>query len=243
LFPIRDINPTRTVPIVTLAIIALNLAVFFLWQPESGTPEEAEFLYENAAIACELTEGDPLTVSEIEREDCGAGGQEVFPDKQVYVAAIISMFLHGGIIHLLGNMWFMWIFANNVEEGFGTIGFVILYLVTGLAATVAFVLANTTETVPLVGASGAIAGVLGSYLVLFPRHRIMTIVFFFFVPISALWFLAIWFFSQFAISDVGVAWEAHVGGFVAGVLITLPLRERILERIARLHAIGRVSFR
>ena len=205
-----------------------------------------EFVYENAAIACELTEGEPLTVTEIggaEPGPCGAPGAEVFPDKQIYLAVVVSLFLHGGIAHLLGNMWFMWVFGNNVEEGFGTIGFLVFYLVTGLVATAAFIATNPESTVPLVGASGAIAGVLGAYLVLFPSHRVLTLVFVFFVPIAALWFLAIWFFSQFFITDLGVAWQAHVGGFVAGVVITLPLREAILRRITRLHAVPRITLR
>ena len=243
MFPIRDINPTRTTPIVTVVIIAINVLVFFGWQPQTGTADEVEFLYENAAIACELTEGEALTVDEIRREDCGAGGSVAFPDKNVYLATLVSMFLHGGLLHLLGNMWFMWIFGNNVEEAFGTLGFVAFYLLTGLIATAAFVVSNSGETIPLVGASGAIAGVLGAYLVLFPRHRILTLVFVFFVPVPAMFFLGIWFFSQFAIADVNVAWEAHVGGFVAGLAIALPLREAILSRLDRLHAIGRYTFR
>jgi membrane associated rhomboid family serine protease len=243
LFPIRDINPTRTTPVVTVVIIAINVLVFFAWQPETGTAGEAEFLYENAAIACELTDGEALTVDEIRREDCGAGGNVAFPDKNIYLATLVSMFLHGGLLHLLGNMWFMWIFGNNVEEAFGTVGFVLFYLLTGLIATAAFVVTNSGETIPLVGASGAIAGVLGAYLVLFPRHRVLSLVFVFFVPIPAMFFLGIWFFSQFAIADVNVAWEAHVGGFVAGLAIALPLREVILTRLERLHAIGRHTFR
>ena len=91
MFPIRDINPTRTTPIVTVVFIAINLLVFFSWQPRSGPVEEAEFLYENAAIACELTEGEALTVAEIQREDCGAGGALAYPDKNVYLAALVSM--------------------------------------------------------------------------------------------------------------------------------------------------------
>ncbi len=153
------------------------------------------------------------------------------------------MFLHGGGLHLFGNMWFLWIFGNNVEEAFGTIGFIVFYLFTGLVATAAFVATNTTETTPLVGASGAIAGVLGAYLVLFPRHRVLSLVFLFFVPVPAMFFLGIWFLSQFAIADMNVAWQAHVGGFLAGLAITLPLREAILSRLDRLHAIGRYTFR
>lgn len=246
MFPVRDLNPTRTTPIVTLGIIALNLVVFFLWQPAPGEAGDVEFIYENAAIACELTEGEPLTRAEIGFEEpgpCGAEGDQRFPDKQIYLAVVVSLFLHGGVAHLIGNMWFMWVFGNNVEEGFGTIGFLIFYLTTGLIATGVFVALNPSQTIPLVGASGAIAGVLGAYLVLFPTHRVLTIVFFFFVPVAALWFLAIWFFSQFFITDLGVAWQAHVGGFLAGVLLTMPLRERILLRISRLHAVPRLNAR
>lgn len=242
MFPIRDINPTRTTPIITIALIAINVFVFFAWQPETGTQAEIDFLYENAAIACELTEGDPLTIDEILQDDCGAGGSEAFPDKSVYLAAAVSLFLHGGLIHLLGNMWFMWVFGNNVEEAYGTLGFIGFYVVTGLIATATFVVSNPSETIPLIGASGAIAGVLGAYLVLFPKHRVLTLVFVFFVPIAAMWFLAIWFISQFGFADANVAWQAHVGGFVAGVIITLPLRDRILQRIERLHSIERISF-
>ena len=243
MFPIRDLNPTRTTPIVTVSIIAINLVVFFLWQPQTGSAEEEDFLYENAVIACELSEGEPLTNRERATGICGSAGDQLSPSKSVYVAALVSMFLHGGLVHILGNMWFLWIFGNNIEEAFGTLGFIIFYLVTGLIATAAFVIVNPSETVPLVGASGAIAGVLGSYLVLFPRHRVLTLLFVFFVPISALWFLGIWFLSQFLVADVGVAWQAHVGGFISGMIITLPLRERILERIRQLHSIPRGAIR
>lgn len=237
MFPIRDINPTRIFPIVTIALIVANVLIFFGWQ--NGTagpePEVQEFLYENAAVACELRSGEPLTDAEIRNMDCGAGGSEVFPDKNVLLSAVVSMFLHGGLFHLLGNMWFLWIFGNNVEEAFGWIGYLVMYLAAGIAATAAFVLANVDSTVPLVGASGAIAGVLGSYLVLFPTHQVLSLIFFFFVPIPAVIFLGIWFISQFGIADANVAWEAHVAGFVFGVLVTLPLRSFLLARIGSLH--------
>ena len=241
MFPIRDINPTRIFPIITIGLIAANIFIFFGWQSGmSGTDAEVEdFLYERAAVACELKSGDPLSLSEIESGVCGDTGPERFPDKNVLLSAVVSMFLHGGIVHLLGNMWFLWIFGNNVEEVFGTTGYLAMYLAAGIAATAAFVLANSGSTDPLVGASGAIAGVLGAYLVLFPRHRILSLVFFFFVPIPAILFLGIWFISQFGISDVSVAWEAHVAGFVFGALVTLPLRHALLGRIGGLHATSR----
>ena len=235
MFPIRDLNPTRITPIATIAIIAANLVVFFLWQPQAPESEVETFAYENAAIACELTTGTPLTIEEINGETCSDEGAPVFPDKNVQLAAIVSMFLHAGVFHLLSNMWFLWIFGNNVEEAFGTLPYLVFYLVTGIGATAAFVLTNPDSTIPLVGASGAIAGVLGAYLVLFPTHRVLSWLAFLFVPIPAIVFLGIWFFSQFAIPSEAVAWEAHVGGFIVGALITLPLRPLLLRRVAGLH--------
>ncbi len=236
MFPIRDLNPTRITPLATVAIIAVNLAVFFLWQPQSPDAEVESFAYENAAIACELTTGQALSLDEITTEQCRDAAEPArFPDKNVQLAALVSMFLHAGVFHLLGNMWFLWIFGNNVEEAFGTIPYVALYLVTGLIATASFVLANPDSTIPLVGASGAIAGVLGSYLVLFPTHRVLSLLGFIFVPIPAIIFLGIWFVSQFGIPSEAVAWEAHVGGFVAGAVLTLPFRPLLLRRVTRLH--------
>ncbi len=238
MFPIRDINPTRILPIATLAIIAANVLIFVLWQPTPDSDDGRDFFLERAAIACELTSGDPLSEKEFVDGRCadGPGGTQLFPDKNVWLSGFLSLFLHGGIVHIAGNMWFLWIFGNNVEEAFGTLGYLGLYLVAGVAATASFVLLNANSTDPLVGASGAIAGVLGAYLVLFPRHRIMTLLFVFFVPVPAMFFLGFWFFAQFAVIDVGVAWEAHVGGFVLGVLLTLPLRETLLRRVRDLHS-------
>lgn len=237
MFPLRDVNPTVVPPFITVALIVINALVFFLWQP-TGEIEETEFLYERAAIACELTTGEALAPAEIETERCVDGdGNEVFPDKNVWLAAAVSLFLHGGIIHLAGNMWFLWIFGNNVEEAFGTAGYVVLYLAAGIAGTAGFVLFNQDSTVPLIGASGAIAGVLGAYLVLFPRHQVLTLIFIIFVPVRAMVFLGIWFVAQFAFNDPSVAWEAHVAGFVLGAIVTLFLRRPLLARLERLHGL------
>lgn len=236
MFPIRDLNPTRITPIITLALIGLNVAVFFFWQPSGDAAEETEFLYENAAIACEFTTGDPLTEDEIVNDRClDDAGTPAFPDKNIWLAGLLTMFLHGGIGHLISNMWFLGIFGNNVEEAYGTLGYLLLYLVTGGIATAAFVLGNPEATVPMIGASGAIAGVLGAYLVLFPTHRVLTLFIVFFVHVPAGAYLALWLLLQFAIQQPGVAWEAHVGGFIAGVVITLPLRSMLLDRVRRLH--------
>ena len=238
MFPLRDLNPTRTAPLVTATLIAVNVAIFFLWQPRSGTVEEFEFLYANAAIACEITSGEPLTIREFRSGVCidGSGGQELFPDKRILASAPVSMFLHSGLLHLLGNMWFLWIFGNNIEEAYGRIGYAVMYLVAGLVATAGFVLANANETVPLVGASGAIAGVLGGYLVLFPSRYVLSLVFIVIVPVPAAIFLGLWFLGQFMIGDAGVAWEAHVAGFVFGVAATLLLRQPLNRRLRELHS-------
>ena len=243
MFPLRDLNPTRIVPVLTITLILVNVAVFFFWQPRDNLAEEIDFLYERAAIACELTTGDPLSeveflasVDEATAEVCSdAPAAAVFPDKNIWLAALVSMFLHGGIGHLLSNMWFLWIFGNNVEEAFGFGGYALLYLISGAAATATFVFANAESTVPVIGASGAIAGVLGAYLVLFPTHRVLTLFLFFFVQVPAGAYLALWLLLQFAYQEPGVAWEAHVGGFIVGAVLTVPFRSLLLDRVRRLH--------
>ena len=231
MFPIRDLNPTRTVPVLTLLLIAANLFVFFGIQGGAGEAE-LEFLYRQAAIACEITTGDPLSAAEIQSEVCSSVAEDpLFPEKGPWWAIVISMFLHGSVGHVLFNMWFLWIFGNNVEEAFGKIAYLAMYLVGGVAATLTFVFANPTSTVPLVGASGAIAAVLGVYAVLFPGHRIISLVGFWLVPLPAVLFLGIWFVAQFGLGGSNVAWEAHAGGFVFGVVMTLFLRRRLLARV------------
>src|SRR5690606_29238973 len=149
-----------------------------------------EFAYEYAAISCEVTTGEPLSVDEITSGRCVDGPEApLFPGKNVWLSVLVSMFLHAGVFHVLGNMWFLWVFGNNVEEAFGRVGYLLLYLVTGLVATAGFVLGNPDTTVPLVGASGAIAGVLGAYLVLFPAHRVLSWFLFLIVPVPAVIFL------------------------------------------------------
>jgi membrane associated rhomboid family serine protease len=178
LFPIRDANPTRIRPLITWALIGVNAFVYLAIQP-SDELHAAEFSYRNAAIACEITTGDPLDWVEIAEARCTDRplGDAAFPQKHIWMSVGVSMFLHGGMAHLLFNMWSLWIFGNNVEEAFGKPLYLLVYLLAGLAATFGFVVSNPDLTVPLVGASGAIAGVMGSYLVLFPRHHVMTLVF------------------------------------------------------------------
>lgn len=229
MFPIRDVNPTAIRPILMWLIIGVNAVVFFGFQPQEE-PAASEFAYRHAAIACEITTGEALDLVEIERGVCrdDVASAPYFDGKSVAASVVASMFLHAGIAHILFNMWSLWIFGNNVEEAFGPVGFLLLYLASGIAATFGFVLANPDLTVPLVGASGAIAGVMGAYLVLFPRHHVMTLIIFRIVAIPAVVFLGLWFVSQFVFESEGVAWEAHVAGFVFGAIVTLPFRGRLL---------------
>ncbi len=232
MFPIRDLNPTSVRPYLTIALILANVAVYFLWQPQGDVIAEIEFVYAHAIIPCEAMTLEPLTVFEANSGQCiegdGLAGQ-IFPEKRVLLAGLTSMFLHGGLFHLLSNMWVLWIFGNNIEEAFGRMGYLLLYLAAGVAATAGFVLLRPDSTVPLVGASGAIAGVLGAYLVLYSKHRVVALVGYWLVPLPAWIFLGIWFLTQFFVGDAGVAWEAHVFGFVAGFglsLLALPLLRR-----------------
>jgi membrane associated rhomboid family serine protease len=240
--PLKDDNPTSTRPFVTWAVIAVCVAIYFLWQPNlNGTPEEdAEFTYRYAAIPCEVKEGRPLTEDEIrstiidgDAESCEVGSPaspEIFPDKGAWLALLTSMFLHGGPLHLAGNMLFLWVFGNNIEEHLGHIRYAAFYVIGGLAASALHIGLNLDSTIPVVGASGAIAAVMGAYLVWFPSAPVRTLVFLFFfitvVRVQAVWLLLFWFVTQFFTDpSSGVAWGAHVGGFVFGVLVALVVRE------------------
>jgi membrane associated rhomboid family serine protease len=231
--PLHDDNPTRRRPWVTLALIAINVVVYFAWQPQGATTVEQqvttiEFTYEHAAVPCELTSGHPLTVLQYQSGCEADGGRRIFPGKSVWLAVVVSMFLHGGLLHLGGNMLFLWIFGNNVEDRLGRVGYLVFYLAAGILATLAHVALQPHSTDPVIGASGAIAGVMGAYLVWFPNARVFTaffLVLVWFRQIRAKWVLGFWFLSQFLISpNEGVASAAHVGGFVVGVLVALLLR-------------------
>lgn len=231
--PIGDDNPTRRTPWVTFALVAANIATFVLFEPWSADrcTQEAFFL-QWAAIPKELTEGAPLDAGEVARRvSCPL---QPIPEKNVYLAMLSSMFLHASWIHLLGNMLYLWIFGNNVEDVFGHLRFLAFYLLSGLVATVAFVAANPDNPSTLVGASGAVAGVLGAYLVLFPHARVTSLVpFLFFLPLElpAVIVLGLWFVLQLnqvtqtaSMAGGGVAYLAHVAGFVFGLVVTLAMR-------------------
>src|SRR5262249_36862110 len=139
--------------------------------------EETKFTYEHAAIPCELHQGRPLTVGEYQADRCGHGLQNspaIFPDKNIWLAVGVSMFLPGAWLDVLGNMLFLWVFGNNVEDYLGRVGYIAFYIVAGLAAAAAYIVSNPGSVTPVLGASGAIAGVMGMYLVLWPRARVMS---------------------------------------------------------------------
>jgi membrane associated rhomboid family serine protease len=244
--PLRDENPTRRTAIVTIVLIAVNLVVFFALQlPKESKPsdyiggltEADEFNYEYAAIPCELREAHPLSAGQLVSQQCDAstlniGGrsqQEVFPGKNIWLAVLFSMFMHGSVLHVLGNMLFLWIFGNNVEDRLGPVWFLLFYLAMGVAAAVAHVAFNAESVAPLIGASGAIAGVMGAYIVWFPHARVLSLVpilfFFGFIELPAAVVLGIWFVMQFFTNpNEGIAWLAHVGGFAAGAAVAFALR-------------------
>jgi membrane associated rhomboid family serine protease len=247
MFPIRDINPTRTRPVVNWIIIAINVAVFMLVQPwsfkSSMSPQDeqqqTEFLYSHAMVPCEVTHLEPLSAALV--ADCGgkpvgpATTNPFFPGKHVLFAVFESMFFHANILHLAGNMFFLWMFGDNVEDRLGRSAYAIFYLVGGVAAAVGHVLTDTGSIVPVVGASGAIAAVMGAYLVQSPKARLTAVVPpLIFLPfrIPAWIFLIEWLVLQFFTSaDSGVAWMAHVAGFAAGAVLALWLRR--VDRVAR----------
>jgi len=247
--PLKDKNPTRRTPLVTLVLMAICVVVYFFVQQGAGDllgtePADAgsdlEFTLQNAAIPCEVVQGRPLSRDEIVDTFTASGDPTAcqddpvtpagFGDKNVYLAVLTSMFLHGGLLHLAGNMLYLWVFGNNIEDIQGRPVYLLFYLFSGLAATLAHIAVQPDSTVPVVGASGAIAGVMGAYLVLFPRVPIKSVVIFFFIlfrDIQARFLLGFWFVSQFFINpNDGVAWMAHVGGFLFGILGGLLWRAR-----------------
>lgn len=250
MMPLADENPLRRTPWATLVLIGLCCAVYFGVQPigrslfddvgfDRTQVEELRFSLAWAAIPCEVREGRPLTEGEAqatfiggEASACGIDGNRspaVEPGKHVYLALLISIFLHGSVSHLVGNLLFLWVFGNNIEDRRGPIGYLVFYLSAGLVAAAAQYALDPASTVPIVGASGAIAGVMGAYLVWFPRARIKTMIVLgpvFFRKIQAYWLLGVWFASQFLLTDGGgsVAWMAHVGGFVFGLLVGVAWR-------------------
>ncbi|HKC58123.1 MAG TPA: rhomboid family intramembrane serine protease [Vicinamibacterales bacterium] len=220
MIPLRDIIPSRTTPVVTIALIVVNVLVF-LYELSLGRGVDAFTLYWG-----------------------------LVPAAFSWVTVLTSMFLHGGILHVAGNMLYLWIFGDNVEDRMGHGRFLVFYLLCGVAAALAQTITAPDSLVPMVGASGAIAGVMGAYFVLYPKSRIVTLVplFFFFqiIEVPAILFLGIWFLMQFvsglgsivtvaARSTGGIAFWAHVAGFVAGISGVVVFRRPERQRVEWWH--------
>jgi membrane associated rhomboid family serine protease len=236
MFPLRDDNPHFLTPYATYGIIVLNVAAWVLLQGLGAEPMLAGSVCRLGLIPGELLGNVPagMEVQLGPNVVCalGDGG---------WYTLFTSMFMHGGWLHIIGNMWFLWIFGNNVEDSMGTPRFIAFYLLCGLAAAAAQIVADTSSPVPMVGASGAIGGVMGAYVLLYPRVHVHMLIFLGFfvttVAVPAFLMLGYWFFIQL-LSGVGssgqeggVAFWAHIGGFVAGaVLIYLFKDPRLLAR-------------
>ena len=221
LIPLKDLNPRRSFPFVNLLLIATNVAVFLY---QLSLPERAQnaFVMANATIP-----------SRIPSFLAGHLGFSV-----AFLPLATSMFLHSGILHLAGNMLFLYIFGDNVEDYFGHFEYLLFYLACGVGAGLLHVAFNLHSRVPALGASGAISGVMGAYLILFPRSRVLTLVFIFLVPLPAIFVLGYWFVIQFLegigslgmTGSGGVAWWAHIGGFLLGMLFASMSEHRQLQR-------------
>ena len=215
LFPYKDDNPRILVPYVTYAIISINVLTF-VFQLNMGmvsSAAEREFIYRFGFIPANFS----------------------------IITVFTSMFLHGGISHIMGNMWFLWVFGDNVEGVLGHVKFAVFYIICGLAATMSQLFVDPSSTIPMVGASGAIAGVLGMYMIRFPHARVhvfaFIIIFFTTFRIPAMFVLGFWFFNQLTNglgslgfdTTGGVAWFAHIGGFISGVMLNQAFKHIRLE--------------
>jgi len=228
MIPLRDTTRSRNYPAVNSLLIAANALLFFV-QLMQG-PRQDAFIYTYGLVPARYS-----------LPEVGA----FFTSFQQVLALLSFMFLHGGFWHLLGNVWSLYIFGDNVEDRLGPFRYLLFYLISGWASGLFHLFLNWHSPVPTIGASGAVAGVMGAYLVLFPRSKILTLIPIFFIPyfieIPAFFFLGLWFFLQFlgaAGSDAqggGIAWWAHVGGFVAGIILV-----KVLERVPQTGLTGRM---
>jgi membrane associated rhomboid family serine protease len=247
--PVHDVNPLRRTPWITYALVAANVVVLLLTPVAIGTVagqpgpaavcRQAAFYDRYAAIPHELVTDRPLALVPTGQVAAGPQGAGCLLQRPSYrksppLSVLWSMFLHAGWLHLLGNMLFLVVFGNNIEDRMRKLPYLIFYLACGYVAAYGFAVANVDSTAPLIGASGAISGILGAYLVLYPRARVWSLVpFLFFIPLRipawivlGLWFLLQWMYSAgIATAGAGsVAYLAHVFGFLAGVLVGLAMR-------------------
>jgi len=216
MIPLKDDNPTRTFPFINIALIVVNVLVF-LYQASLPPHAYKAFLLANATIPARI----PAFLA----------GHLGF--HMAFYPLFTSMFLHGGLMHLLGNMLFLYIFGDNIEDSFGHFPYLIFYLFCGIGSGLVHVLFNLNSSLPAIGASGAISGVMGAYAVLFPRAKVLMLFFIFLIPVPAVLVLGYWFVLQFlagigqlgAAATGGVAFWAHIGGFVNGLLVALVVKK------------------
>jgi len=231
LLPIQDENPTYSKPVITVALLSANVMVF-IYQMILGPAGEQLFIFGTAVIPYELTHFVDRTTFSIPST------------RYAYPAALLpfpltlfsAMFTHGGFMHLGGNMLYLWIFGNNIEDAMGHGRFFIFYMITGLGATMVHVLSDPNSTIPMIGASGAIAGILGAYFVLYPKAKIKTfvvlIIFIQIIYVPAVFILGFWFLRQIiGIGSDDIAWYAHIGGFLVGMFLVRRFKRPRSRRI------------
>lgn len=238
MIPLQDDNPTSSFPVLTIMLIGMCVLVF-LWQMGLGPRSGQAFVYSLGVIPAVLLNKVQL------------------PAELVLVPAEVtiftSMFLHGGFFHLAGNMLYLWIFGNNVEDAMGKIRFIIFYFVCGVVAALGQIMQNPDSTIPMVGASGAISGILGAYLLLYPHARVLVLIplgfFTQLIRIPAGWVLGLWFLMQLISSAVtsseggGVAWFAHIGGFIAGLVLVPFMKQKRIKLFQSGHGSRRYARR
>ena len=220
MIPLKDNIPSSRTPVITIGLIVVNVLVY-LNQLTLPPRAAVRFVYLYGLIPLEISSGDLMVPHPV----------------PLYGTILTSMFVHGGLFHLAGNMLYLWIFGDNVEDRLGRVRFLLFYFLSGVGAAAAQILSDPHSKIPMVGASGAISGVLGAYLLLYPHARVVTLVFFGWlvrvIEIRALIVLGFWIVVQLVSGLLtwgaqvgGVAWFAHVGGFVAGLVMVIPLRRR-----------------
>jgi membrane associated rhomboid family serine protease len=241
MFPYRDDNPTLATPIVTFFLIGLNIAAWVFVQGMGVEPNLSASVCRLGFIPGEvlgrLPPGTPVP---------GPDAVACRTTEGSWFSPLTSMFLHGGWFHLIGNVWFLWVFGNNVEDSMGRLRFLLFYLLTGLAAALTQAAVNPASAIPMVGASGAISGVMGAYVVLYPRVKVHMLVFLGIfitrVAVPAVWMLGYWFLLQvlggipsLAQEGGGIAFWAHAGGFLAGMLLIFAFRSPRLIALRVAH--------
>ena len=226
MIPLKDDNPTSDKPIVTYYLIGICVFIFLI-ELSSSSYRTGTFFYSFGLIPSVLLGNNQLS-------------QDLYVIP-AFLTIFSSMFVHGGFMHLIGNMLYMWIFADNIEDNLGKIKFLIFYLLCGIGAAMAQVFADTSSQVPMVGASGAIGGVLGAYLINYPNARVLVLIPFGFfsqlIKIRALYVLGFWFVLQFINSALsgsqagGIAYAAHIGGFISGIILILFFNKKKKKKI------------